>query len=72
MSTVENNTPLWEPLQTPEDAAAYLRIHPKTVQRLARQRRIPALKVGKGWRFRRSDLDSWAASRVQSPRQPGE
>lgn len=46
----------WEPLLTPEEAAAYLRIHPKTVIRMARNRTIPALRLGKHWRFRRSDL----------------
>ena len=33
------------------EAAALLKVHPKTLQRLARQREIPACKVGRAWVF---------------------
>lgn len=37
--------------------------HPKvtewTIYRLAGTKKIPALKVGGSWRFRRSDIDIW-------------
>jgi len=62
----------WEPLQTPQEAAAYLRVHPKTAIRLARERRIPAIRLGKHWRFRRADLDAFGATQVQSTCQPDE
>jgi excisionase family DNA binding protein len=62
----------WEPLQTPDEVAAYLRIHPKTVIRMARQKAIPALRLGKHWRFRNSDLTAWADGEVESRRQPNE
>jgi excisionase family DNA binding protein len=62
----------WEPLKTPQEAAAYLRIHPKTAIRMARNRQLPAIRLGKHWRFRSSDLTAWAASRVQSACQPDE
>jgi excisionase family DNA binding protein len=65
-------TTSWEPLLTPEEAATYLRIHPKTVIRMARNRTIPALRLGKHWRFRRSDLTAWAATQVESACQPDE
>jgi excisionase family DNA binding protein len=61
-----------EPLQTPEEAASYLRVHPKTVIRMARTLVIPALRLGKHWRFRSSDLTAWTASQVKSACQPGE
>jgi excisionase family DNA binding protein len=67
-----NSTKNWEPLQTPNEAAAYLRVHPKTAIRLARERQIPALRLGKHWRFRRSDLDAFVAAQVQSTCQPDE
>jgi excisionase family DNA binding protein len=57
---------------TPADAADYLRLHAKTVIRMARKQAIPALRLGKHWRFRSSDLTAWAAERVQSTRQPHE
>jgi excisionase family DNA binding protein len=36
-----------------------LRIHPKTLQRMARNREIHGIQVGKLWRFRASDLEAW-------------
>jgi excisionase family DNA binding protein len=38
-------------LLTPAEAAERLRLHPKTVVRMAREGRLPAVKVGTGWRF---------------------
>ncbi|MGD0183575.1 MAG: helix-turn-helix domain-containing protein [Terriglobales bacterium] len=35
-----------------------LQIHPKTLQRLARKGEIRAMRIGKLWRFRASDLDA--------------
>lgn len=58
------------PLWTPLEAAAYLRLHEKTVVRLAREKVIPALRLGKHWRFRIEDLTAWAAAQVESIRQP--
>jgi excisionase family DNA binding protein len=60
----------WEPLLVPAEAAAYLGVHSKTAIRMARQHHIPAIRVGKHWRFRRSDLIEFAASQVESTRQP--
>jgi excisionase family DNA binding protein len=56
---------------TPAEAGVYLRIHPKTVIRMARQQSIPAIRLGKHWRFRASDLTAWVASQVKSACQPG-
>jgi excisionase family DNA binding protein len=60
----------FEPLLTPAQAGAWLRIHPKTAIRMAREGELPALRIGKHWRFRRIDLEAWAVARVQSVRQP--
>lgn len=38
-------------LLTAAEAAKRLRLHPKTVVRMARDGRLPAVKVGTGWRF---------------------
>lgn len=38
-------------LLTPAEAAERLRLHPKTVVRMARDGRLPAVKIGNGWRF---------------------
>jgi excisionase family DNA binding protein len=49
----------FEPLLDSDQAAALLKIHPKTLQRLARQGEIPGIQIGKLWRFRGSDLNAW-------------
>jgi len=45
------------PLLTPAQAAERLRLHPKTVVRMARDGRLPAVKIGTGWRFDANRLD---------------
>ena len=58
------------PLLTTEEAAALLKIDPLTLQRLARAGQIPALKIGKLWRFSKSALDEWLRSKVSFFRHP--
>jgi len=53
-------TPLqFEPLLDSDEAAALLKIHPKTLQRLARRGDVCGVHVGKLWRFRVSALNAW-------------
>lgn len=49
----------FEPLIEASEAASLLGIHPKTLQGMAREGRVPAIRIGKFWRFRRSELDAW-------------
>ena len=49
----------FEPFLDSEQAAALVKIHPKTLQRLARIGRVHGYRIGKLWRFRASDLASW-------------
>jgi DNA binding domain, excisionase family len=49
----------FEPLLDSEQAANLLRIHPKTLQKMARRGEIHGTHVGKLWRFRASDLNEW-------------
>ncbi len=49
----------FEPLLNSEQAAALVRVHPKTLQRLARSGLVIGYRIGKQWRFRASDLDEW-------------
>jgi excisionase family DNA binding protein len=51
----------FEPLLDPKQAAALLRVHQKTLVRLAREGRVPAIRVAKHWRFRASTLNLWVA-----------
>ena len=41
-------------------AAEFLGVHVQTLRRLARQKQIPAFKVGRSWRFRREALIRWS------------
>ena len=45
-----------EPLWTVEEVANYLRLKQETVRIMARAKKLPALKIGKVWRFRFSDV----------------
>jgi excisionase family DNA binding protein len=57
------NELVFEPLLDSDEAAHLLRIHPKTLQRMARTRQINGIQVGKLWRFRASDLEIWLRSK---------
>lgn len=55
----EFGNPSFEALASAEEAAGYLRIHVKTLRRLAREGRVPCARIGKYYRFRLSELDHW-------------
>ncbi len=57
------------PLLTSQEVAAILKIHPKVLERMAKRGEVPALKVGKFWRYRASTLDGWIDSQSQSSSQ---
>ena len=59
-----------EALLTSKEASQILKIHPKVLERMAKRGEVPALKVGKFWRYRATTLDDWINSRLQSGRQP--
>ena len=54
----------FEPLIDADETAELLGLHPKTVQQMARAGRIPSMRIGKFWRFRKSQIDSWLQSEV--------
>jgi excisionase family DNA binding protein len=43
---------------TTEEAAQYLKTSPDTIKRLARAGRIPGVKFGRAWRFRKRDIEA--------------
>ncbi|MGH7751863.1 MAG: helix-turn-helix domain-containing protein [Gemmatimonadales bacterium] len=49
---------------TIEEVAAYLRLTPQTIYKWAQEKRIPAVKLGKEWRFRKSILDRWIDDQI--------
>jgi excisionase family DNA binding protein len=46
---------------TTDEVLAYLKVTPRTIYRLIRSGELPAMRVGRQWRFRRADLDAWLA-----------
>ena len=45
-----------------EDAAKYLDVRKDTVRSWIKKTDIPAHKIGKLWKFKRSELDEWIKS----------
>ena len=52
-------TPTVERLIDANAAAKVLGLHPATVRIMARDGRLPGLRIGTCWRFRESSLDAW-------------
>jgi excisionase family DNA binding protein len=48
-----------ETFLTTEEVLSYLNVTPRTIYRLIRSGELPALRIGRQWRFRRGDLDAW-------------
>jgi excisionase family DNA binding protein len=46
-------------IMTLEEVADYLRVKPQTIYTWAQEKKIPAAKLGKEWRFRKSMIDKW-------------
>ncbi len=64
--TVASETFVPEPLLDSDQAAAIMRIHPKTLQRYARQGIVRGFQLGSMWRFRASDIDRWISEQLAS------
>ncbi|MEC4669629.1 MAG: helix-turn-helix domain-containing protein [Nitrospiraceae bacterium] len=50
-------------LLTVAETCRYLKIAPRTLYRYIQNQRLPAFKLGKEWRFVRSDLVQWLRQR---------
>lgn len=55
-----------ESFLTTEEVLDYLQVNLRTVYRLIKAGKIPAVRVGRQWRFRQRDIDAWLES--QRPR----
>jgi len=51
---------------TTKEVAEYLRVDMYTIYRLVSQRKIPAFKVGNQWRYKRSVLERWIKSKLNT------
>jgi excisionase family DNA binding protein len=63
-----------EPYVDAKEGAAFLRTHPKTLMRLAREGTVPAYSFNEGtrrhWRFLISELDKWMKTKINSSAHP--
>jgi len=56
----------FEQLLDSDEAAALLKIHPKTLQKMARNGEITGVQVGRLWRFRASVINEWLEQKMAS------
>jgi len=54
---------------TTEEVLEYLQVNLRTIYRLIKAGKIPAVRVGRQWRFRKRDIDAWLDGQ-QSPKSP--
>lgn len=60
--------PVSDPLLDPEQAGELLGVSAYTVREMARKRELPAIRLGKFWRFRESSLRAWIDDRERAAR----
>jgi excisionase family DNA binding protein len=61
--------PAHEAFLTTEEVLEYLQVNLRTVYRLIKSKRIPAVRVGRQWRFKKQDIDAWLEGRKGAPAQ---
>jgi excisionase family DNA binding protein len=46
-------------IMTIKDLSHYLKINEKTIYKLAKQGKLPGVKIGGMWRFKKEAIDNW-------------
>jgi nitrogen PTS system EIIA component len=57
-----------ETLMGIKEVAAYLKINKATAYHWAQAGRLPGIKIGRIWRFRRDDIDLWLDENMRTAR----
>ncbi len=60
MSVTENE------IMTVQEVAEYLRLNEMTIYKLAQEGKLPALKIGRSWRFKKGLIDEWFSREAQA------
>jgi excisionase family DNA binding protein len=68
---VTSKLPAHDAFLTTEEVLEYLQVNLRTVYRLIKTKSIPAVRVGRQWRFKKQDIDAWLEGRKGSAPQPG-
>jgi excisionase family DNA binding protein len=59
-----------EAFLTTDEVLEYLQVNLRTVYRLIKAGKIPAVRVGRQWRFRKRDIDAWLESQGSRASRP--
>jgi excisionase family DNA binding protein len=54
-------------VMTVQELANYLRLSQAKVYRMAKERSLPAFRVGRSWRFRKDLIDTWIEGKSGFP-----
>ena len=54
-------------LLTIKEIGDLLRLHPSTIYKLTKNRKIPCFRVGSDWRFQRDQIERWMAEQTMAP-----
>jgi excisionase family DNA binding protein len=55
----ENRIEGQTPVLTVGEVAKYLHVHPTTIYRLLKMRKLPGFRVGSDWRFNLETIEAW-------------
>ena len=56
---------LQDGIMTVHDVAQYLRLSEAKVYKMAQEGHVPAIRIGKSWRFKRELLDEWIRHKTE-------
>ena len=61
-----------EALMDIKQVASYLQINEATAYSWAQKGKLPGIKIGRIWRFRREDIEAWLDRNMSVPKPAGE
>jgi len=59
-----------EEIMTLKEVAQYLKIKERTIYKWAQNGKIPAIKLGSTWRFRKEEVNAWLEKNRNTPGRP--
>jgi excisionase family DNA binding protein len=54
------------PVMSLGEVAAYLGVHPSTVYRMLKNKKLRAFKLGRDWRFMKETVDAWLKAQEEA------
>jgi excisionase family DNA binding protein len=70
MEAVEDTKTAESEIMTTSEVAQYLRLSEATIYKLAQSGEIPAVKVGRNWRFKKGAIDGWFEQQANQYNKP--